>query len=164
MKILFLLLLILLTSSVAFAQTEYRPDVGDVLKKQYIPKKPKEMAARCCFYPFIEKTFGGVKYTIAFKRDTREIVYLSTWDKNFKTEDGYRVGDDVKVSFEQISSSGGTLYTPETSDGWHPVVGYTLSLPNENGVVENLNPFEGAKPNEVLTLKILSFGKGMWGK
>jgi hypothetical protein len=159
MKMFILLLLILFASSVAFTQAEYRPDIGDVLKKEYIPKKPKEMAALCCFYPFIEKFFGGVKYTIAFERDTREIIYLSTWDKNFKTEDGYRVGDYIQASFYQPSSSGFNIYAPKNSDGWYPVVGYTLSLPNENGVWENLNPFEGVKPNTVLTLKILSFEK-----
>lgn len=142
------------------AQTKFRLELGAILPKKDIPKKPQEMAVRCCFSPFIEKNYEGVKYTVAFNRKTREIIYLYTWDKNFKTKDGYKIGDSIDVSLDQTSKNGFTIYGQETSDGWFPVVGYTLRLPGE---IENPNPFENAKQNEIIKVEILAFAKGMWG-
>ncbi len=74
--------------------------------------------------PFIEYYEGGIRFWIAYDKRSHKITYLSTSDTDFRTEDGYKIGDRIVLDISQVTiEEGWEVYGPKTKDGWHPVFG-----------------------------------------
>lgn len=83
--------------------------------------------------PCFEHTFAGVRYTVAYNRETQHISYLFTEDDKFKTEDGLKVGDEIAVSRRNCAWPGWEMPGPTTTDGWRPIVGWNAEVKLTDG-------------------------------
>lgn len=85
-------------------QTAIKLEIGTKLNRKYIPKKATKLIAThpSQLRPFIERTIDGVKYVIAYDEKTREIKYIHTTDKKFRTVDGLRVLGELSLKREQL--------------------------------------------------------------
>jgi hypothetical protein len=102
--------------------------VGATLPEKITPKEPKELTILhrrgLEMKPLLRKKIKGVKYWIAYDETSHRILQISTYDKNFVTEAGLRVGMFVEVSkewFRRVAM--GIRLGPKTKDGWYTVIG-----------------------------------------
>jgi len=149
----FAITLLLLAPSL---QSDIKLEVGAKLPRKYVPRKITQQIAThpSQFRPYIHKTIADVDYLIAFDEKTREIHYIHTDDKDFRTVNGLRVGSAITFTREQLDIiPSWEIRAPATPDGWYPVVG--MDLPMLGGdFVEKL------KDGEPATMQIGSFSKG----
>lgn len=142
--------------SLAFVpQEKIKLEVGAKLNRKYIPKKVTDriFTHPSQLRPFIERTIDGVKYIIAYDEKNREIRYIHTTDKNFRTASGLQVGSEIPLKRDQLQIyPGWEIRAPITSDGWFPVVGF--DLPTGYDLV---NAFKDA---ETKMVTIVGFSKG----
>jgi hypothetical protein len=106
-------------------------DLGDRLTRaQILKNKNVECAATPSqTYPCVEYMIdkGIVFSTVGYDSKTKRIKYLYTSDEHFRTKEGLKVGDWIKVSEDQvIPVASWYIYGPKTKDGWHIIVGSTL--------------------------------------
>jgi hypothetical protein len=106
-------------------------DLGDRLSRAQIPKKrPLEcVVTPSQTYPCVQGLrVGGVTYTtVGYDSKSKRVKYLLTWDAQFRTKEGLRVGDWIEVKEDQIIPvPGWSIYGPTTTDGWHIILGSTL--------------------------------------
>ena len=180
MNILSLLLIPLLTLTPARA-IDIRLELGATLDARAIPRKKLGLwptdARVTKFDPCFVKEVNGVKYLIAYDKETSQITYVSTYDSNFKTGDGLMAGQYIDVSREQIKhAASGEMYALTSVDGWRVIVGSVrrdLSGHSEDLTVlkdgrevdvdliksaaRGIDPFEGAG---TLKVRIRGFSKG----
>jgi hypothetical protein len=145
-----------LSLSATMPKSDIKLEIGAKLNRKYIPRKISEeiLTHPSQTRPFIKRTIDGVEYIIAFDQRTREIRYIHTDDKNFRTKNGLRVGSEISVAKNQIVSyPGWEVRAPITPDGWYPVVGYDLPK-------IGTSPDDASQKSSTLTLTIIGFSKG----
>lgn len=151
----FVVLALCLFSFASVPQGKIKLEVGAKLNRKYIPKKVTEYTAThpSQMRPFIKRTVDGVEYIIAYDEKSREIKYIHTTDKNFRTEGGLRVGSEIPLKREQlVVFPSWEIRAPITSGGWYPVVGDDLPIGYD--VVGAL------KDGETKMVTIIGFSKG----
>jgi hypothetical protein len=151
----------------AFQKEELKLEIGSVLPARYVPKKNRGlyMTHSAQFRPFVKRKVGGIEYIIAYREESREIKYLSTYDKRFQTSGGLRVGNYVEVQGSQVEVyPGWEIRGPEGEDGWQPLIGFNSEMTiriDGKDVALKLKPaqyqLDSAQP---LRAKILAFVKG----
>jgi hypothetical protein len=136
--------------SVANSQQNDRlPRIGSELDRHTIAIAQKQrqicMTSPAQLDPCFEHTYGGVKFTVAYRSDTKKVTYIFTTDDKFRTDDGLKVLDEISVTEQSIRAwPGWQVEAAATSDGWVPVIsdfdmkvkltdGTLLNLPGENG-------------------------------
>src|SRR5215471_9538785 len=137
---------------------EIKLEIGSVLSKTLIPKKQNNewVTHPAQTRPYIERQIDGVKYVIAYKKESRRIVYIFTSDEHFKTNDGLNVGLQIDLTSEQISRyPGWEIRGPKTADGWYPVIGWDIGLDLMNPVSK-----ESFEPGKTVRMRIEGFSKG----
>ena len=107
-------------------------DVGLRLKSAQVPKgNTNECAATPSqTYACVQDlTLNGVRFSVVgYAPQTLRIEYLLTFDKHFITKDGLRVGSLVEIAEDKLLSiRGWHIYGPKTKDGWHIIVGSSLT-------------------------------------
>jgi hypothetical protein len=151
----FVALALCLFSLTFVPQEKTKLEIGAKLSRKYIPKKVTEQIAThpSQFRPFIKRTIDGVEYIIAYDEKNREIKYIHTTDKNFRTASGLRVGSEIPLKREQlVVYPSWEIRAPKTSDGWYPVVGVDLPIGYD---------LVGAfKDDETKMVTIIGFSKG----
>ena len=106
------------------------------------------------FRPFIVRTIGKIDYTIAYDENTREIKYIYTEDKDFRTSNGLKVGKEIV-----FTTRGPAIWydweilTDETPDGWYPHVA-TAGPSAGQAFLDKL------EPGTQLPMNITGFSKG----
>jgi hypothetical protein len=111
--------------------------------------------------PCFERSFNGVRYTVAYSRESKRITYVYTEDEKFKTTDGLRVGDEIPVSAQNVRAwPGWEIHGPTTADGWRPVIGWNGEVKLKDGSALNLWGKHDGSSSGVTT--ILGFVKGRW--
>jgi len=79
--------------------------------------------------PSIQKKVAGVSYRIAYESKNNAIVQISTYDSNFQSSDGVRVGSYVEATKEQIiATESSDILGPKTKDGWRTVLGTDFEI------------------------------------
>jgi len=111
--------------------------------------------------PCVERYFDGVRYTVAFSKETKRITYLCTEDEKFRTADGLRVGSEIAVSEEDVRAwPGWEIHGPTTSDGWRPLIGWNLEVKLKDGSVLKLGgTHDGSSSGTAI---VEAFVKGNW--
>ena len=147
-----LVLSFLLLSTFPSAQTksDIPLKIGAKLPSKYISRESdREVATHPNqLRPCIEKKLGEDDYTIAYDKNSLEIRYIRTFDSDFRTENGLKIGSEIAVTAKTIQVipyfevSG-----PTTPDGWRPVIGFRHPDPSDLR--------DGEK-----RFRILSFAKG----
>src|SRR2546427_5223531 len=115
---------------------EIKLEIGSVLPTRYVPQKNRNlyMTHSSQFRPYIERKVGGIKYIIAYEEKTREIKYISTYDKRFKTSGGLIVGGYIDVQGDQVSAyPGWEIRGPKSEDGWQPLLGFDSEITIRSG-------------------------------
>jgi hypothetical protein len=154
-------ILLLFSVGIAVAQT----DVGFRLKSTQVPKgNTNECAATPSqTYPCLQNvTLNGVRFSvIGYDRQTRRIKYLLTSDEHFVTKDGLRVGAFVEIAEDKLLSiRGWHIYGPTTMDGWHTIVGSSLTEETlKSAAGSTVNPSEPVT-GRVHRFEVLGFEKG----
>lgn len=152
MKVLAALIVCLVSiSSIAVAQSDIKLKIGAKLPRRYVLESEGHLMAThpSQLRPFVEKTIARVKYAIAFDQDNRQIRYIHTVDRAFRTANGLRVGSQIKVTRKQIHSVGGWYtFAGTTPDGWQ-----IISAQDEASLGE-------WKESERKTISIGGFSKG----
>ncbi len=143
-------------------------EVGSKLPVREVPKKNRHlfMTHSSQLRPFIEREIDEIKYIIAYDEKTREITYLSTYDKAFKSAQGFRVGDYAEVKGnEVVAYPGWEIRAPGGEDGWQLLIGFNSEMTvwsDNNEVKLKLAPTQYNLPaDQVLKAKIVAFVKGM---
>lgn len=136
-------------------QTGIKLEIGAKLSRKLLPKVVTEelMTHSGQTRPYIKRTIKDVEYLIAYDEKTREITYIHTSDKNFRTADGLRVMSEIPVKRDQLQAfPGWAIWAPMTSDGWYPVLEADVStIPDFIG---------GFKDDETKMVTIAGFAKG----
>jgi len=109
-----------------------QPDVGLRLKSAQVPKGIMNEcpATPSQTYPCVQDlTLNGVRFSVVgYAPQTLRIKYLLTFDKHFISKDGLRVGSLVEIAEDKLLSiRGWHIYGPKTKDGWHIIVGSSLT-------------------------------------
>jgi hypothetical protein len=166
MRVLILSLLIGLGCTFGLSQkNDFKLEIGEYVPDKYTklkPGKPGRMIITHTsqFDPYFELVVDGVKYLIAYRNSTKRIVYISTKDETFETENGLKVGSEIEVAKEdffwiwQLE-----IRAPATEDGWHPVVGYDIE-----GIERKPNFVERLSPGEKTKVRILGFIKDQYSQ
>jgi hypothetical protein len=154
MKILIICVFGLVTLA-AVPQSDIKLSIGAKLPRKYVSAKIGKIATHPSqFRPYINKTIADVDYIIAFDEKTREIRYIHTADKDFRTVNGLRVGSKITITREKLEIlPSWEIRAPATPDGWLPVVGLDLPMLNRDFV-------EKLKDGEPAEMTISSFSKG----
>ncbi|HKQ52477.1 MAG TPA: hypothetical protein VJT74_08920 [Pyrinomonadaceae bacterium] len=157
MKILSLLMLLLLAVA-PVQQSNVKPELGTKLGKSEVKKSDDlTLTHPAQLRPSIERTIGGVVYLLAYDPKNREVRYIFTDDKEFRAAGGAKVGDIIELTREEIIAyPGWEIHAAETSDGWHPLIGFDDKIARPDDAVD----FKGLKEGEKLRAKILGFVKG----
>jgi hypothetical protein len=152
--------LLLIFVGVAVAQT----DVGLRLKSAV----PKDNTNACAATPsqtyscMQDLILDGVRFSVVgYNPQTLRIEYLLTFDRHFITRDGVRVGSLVDIAEDKLLLiHGWRIYGPKTKDGWHMIVGSSLTEDNlraaDDSKVYPSNPVAG----RVHRFKVVGFEKG----
>jgi hypothetical protein len=146
---------------------EIKLEIGLLLPAEYVPHENRNlyMTHSSQFRPFIERKVGGIKYIIAYKAETREIKYISTYDKRFKTSGGLMVGGYIDVQGDQVSAyPGWEIRGPEGEDGWQPLLGFdsemTIRIRGRDATLK-LRPRQfRLEAGQLVKAKIKAFVKG----
>ena len=136
-------------------QDNIKLEVGAKLNRKYLPKKVTEQIAThpSQLRPFIRRKIAGAEYLIAYDEKSREIRYIHTTDKNFRTAVGLKVGSEIPVRREQLTAyPSWEVRAPITSDGWYPVVGDDLPI--------GYDLVGSFKDGETKMVTIVGFSKG----
>ena len=90
--------------------------------------------------PSIQKKVAGVSYRIAYESKNNAIVQISTYDSNFQSSEGVRVGSYVEATKEQIIvTESSDILGPKTKDEWRTVLGTDFEITIlKNGVDERV--------------------------
>jgi hypothetical protein len=153
------LLLILATVSAS----EQLPTIGMKIPNQWSKKAKVKLCVThpAQIDPCFERSFGEVRYTLAYSSQTRRVTYLYTEDEHFRTADGLKVGDEIAISEENVRAwPGWQIHGPTTSDGWRPVIGGDGEVKLNNGSMLNLRGKHDGSGSGTTT--ILGFVKGRW--
>lgn len=167
MKSSVLIIAALLLTFTGVQKKEVSLEVGAVLPARLVPKKSRilnlYMTGSSQRDPYIEKNVGGIKYIIAYEEESRAITYISTYDKKFKSIDGWQVGGYVEVNREQIRiSPGWEIRGPETKDGWETLIGFDHKLMTLiDGAETQINPaqYPPLQSGQTIKVKIKAFVK-----
>ena len=166
MKICILMTLILFAFDPS-QTNEIKLEIGSVLPTTYVPQKNRNlyMTHSSQFRPYIERKVGGIKYIIAYEEETREIKYISTYDKRFKTSGGLMVGEYIDVQGDQVSSyPGWEIRGPDGEDGWRPLLGFDSEMTIRSGgrdATLKLRPSQyRLEAGQLVKAKIKAFVKG----
>ena len=137
-------------------------EVGVKLRKKDVKKSdPYTMTHPAQVRPFVERDVGGVLYRLAYNEKSREVRYIFTEDKDFKTAGGLKVGDIIEVSRGEMEAYlGWEVRAPKTSDGWHPLIGFNDKITVEAADWDNTVDFNNLKEGVKVRAKILGFVKG----
>jgi hypothetical protein len=119
---------LLFSVGIAVGQT----DVGLRLKSAQVPKGNKNECAATPSqtYPCVARPNPEWRSLLGcrLRPQTLRIEYLLTFDKHCITKDGLRVGSLVEIAEDKLLSiRGWRIYGPKTKDGWHIVVGSSLT-------------------------------------
>ena len=119
---------LLLSAGIAVGQA----DVGLRLKSAQVPKGNTNACAATPSqtYPCLQDlTLKGVRFSVVgYDPQTLRIEYLLTFDKRLITKVGFRVGSLVEIAEDKLLSiPGWHTYGPKTKDGWHVIVGSSLT-------------------------------------
>jgi hypothetical protein len=129
--VLCLLIVFLLTTSISVgAQSGIRLEINSRLPAKYA-KKPRglTLTAASQLFPYVEESIKEVEYLIAFDQDTRKIKYIYTDDKDFKSSNGTKVGQEITLKWDDIDVLAYfQLRGPADKDGWQPVVAGTSAF------------------------------------
>ena len=111
--------------------------------------------------PCFERSFDGVRYTVAYSSKTKQVTYLYTKDEKFRTADGLKVGDEISISEENVRAwPGWEIHGPTTIDGWRPLIGWNGEVKLKDGSVLNLlGKHDGSRSGKAT---ILAFVRGRW--
>jgi hypothetical protein len=111
--------------------------------------------------PCFERSFEGVRYTVAYSREMKLITYVYTEDHKFKTADGLKVGDEIAISEQNVRAwPGWEVHGPTTADGWRPLIGWNGEVKLKDGSALNLwGKHNGSSRG---TATILGFVRGRW--
>ena len=137
--------------------------LGSKLKKKDIPTKSSDlyMTHPSQLRPYVKRIIDGVEYVIAYARKNREIRYVTTRDKNFKTMSGLKVGAYLETSREGIVSyPGWEIRAPITSDGWYPVVGFNGDVTVVKDSGGQLIKCEDMEAGQKMKLRVIGFSRG----
>jgi hypothetical protein len=127
----FVALTLCLFSFAFVPQAKIKLEIGAKLNRKYIPKRVTEQIAThpSQLRPFIKRTVDGVEYIIAYDEKNREIRYIHTTDKSFRTVSGLQVGSETPLKREQLKVyPSWEIRAPRAADGWYPVVGVDLPI------------------------------------
>jgi hypothetical protein len=143
MKIIALAIALLFTQ--AFSDPKIKLEPGFVLPSKFTEKKKEKSKDKkkitfdyIATYPnqlrpFFRYRSDGVDYVIAYDKETRQIKYIHTDDKTFKTADGYSVGDCIEIAKDQvIVYPGWIIRGPQTKDSWYPEFGSSITVDGKN--------------------------------
>lgn len=151
----------------AFQNEEIKFEIGSTLNSEFIQKSKIGSwiaTSSSQLRPYIERKIGGVDFLIAYAEESREIKYIATQDRKFKTASGLQVGHFIKVTKEQIYDyPGWKIHAMKTEDGWTPVIGFLTQLTVRKGdavVTVDLKEVWQPASEEPIEVKIVEFIKG----
>lgn len=139
------------------------PKIGDKLNTKEIPasaSKNECATSPSQFYPCFWPKIDGIKYMIAFDKNSLLVKCITTNDPRFKTVDGYKVGDVIDVPESALERSPyWDIYAPKTRDGWRPIVGIDLGCGGDSNSKFDLcgDSFRAKNPGKAM---IRGFSKG----
>lgn len=125
-SVLFVMSLILSVGSHTDAQSDIKLELGAKLPRRYIDDDVKYLVtAGAQTRPFVEITVSGVRYMIAFEEKSRRIKYIYTTDANFRSANGFKIGDEITVLYKDLNILGYfQIRAPADRKGWQPVIGF----------------------------------------
>ncbi len=137
-------------------KSNLRLEIGAKLKRNDVPKRTSEytMTHSAQMRPFIRKIVDGVEYIVAYDSKSREIKYIHTKDKKFRTTSGLRVGANMNAPARQrIVYPCWEIRVPMTEDGWYPVLGHDSRCATSSGL-----PRLDVSPED--SVEVIGFSKG----
>lgn len=144
-------------------QGDKLPHIGSELDKHTVTLAEKQrqvcMTSPAQLDPCFERTYGGVKFTVAYRNETKKVTYIFTTDEKFRTKDGLKVLDEIPVTEESIREwLGWQVEAAATSDGWVPVISdFDMKVKLTDGTLLNLpGEHEGSSSGKAV---IRAFGK-----
>jgi hypothetical protein len=149
-------LMVALSVFTPMLQSDIKLEIGAKLPRKYIPRKITQQIATSPSQgrPYVRKTIADVDYIIAFNEESREIRYIQTYDKDFRTVNGLQVGSEITFTREQLDIfPSWEIRAPATPDGWYPVVAHDIPMLGGDFV-------DKLKDGEPATMTIGSFSKG----
>ena len=146
------------------AQSIIELDIGAKLDKSLTSNKNEMILTHPSqFRPFIIMTLDSVDYKVAYNKETLEIKYIHTDDKDFLTEDSLRIGSIIVLKRNQILEyPGWEIRSNILNNGWYPIIGYDLpDIITENDTIVS-NPLSQYlyHNKEYESFKIVGFSKG----
>lgn len=149
----------------AVQKTDIELEVGAKLPAKYIPKNNRKlyMTHSAQLRPFIVQEIEGITYIIAYDEKDSVIKYISSNDKEFKSEDGLRTSDYIEVQADQvIAYPGWEIRGPVNKKGWQPLLGFVSKMTVlDNGKDTELILVEHRLPaGKSVKAKIIGFVKG----
>ncbi len=152
-------------SSFCFCQSDIKLDIGNKIEKKLLSDSTNNfiLTNQSQFRPYIRINKESVEYTIAYDKDSFEIRYIHTIDKNFRTSKGLTINSKISLKKDEIIIYPCWEIRSTISDnGWYPVIGF--DAPNIISKKDTLimNPLTNNSfiASDYGTFKIIGFSKG----
>jgi hypothetical protein len=144
------------------AAPEPMPTIGTKVKKSW--KKASKgqlcMTHAAQLDPCFDGVFDSVEYKVAYSEQTKRVSYVSTSDKRFRTADGLRVGNEIRVTEENVRAvPGWEIWAPTTSDGWRPIIGFNAEVNLRDGTLLNIRGKRDGSKEGMATVQAFSRGR-----
>jgi len=155
----------MLFSSFSFCQSDIKLEIGNKIDKKFLPDSVGNfiLTNQSQFRPYIKVLIDSIEYTIAYDKDSSEIKYIHTTDKNFKTPKGLMIGSKLLLKRDEIITyPSWEIRSTNSDDGWYPIIGYDLpDLISKNDTIR-MNPItiNSFIDSDYETFKIMGFSKG----
>ena len=149
--------------SASSQQSEELPRIGSRLDKSTVAmaEKQRQICATSPSQldPCFEHRYAGIKFTIAYRSETKEVTYIFTTDEKFRTKDGLKVLDEIAVTEQSILvGPGWQVEAAPGSDGWIPVISdFDMKVKLSDGTLLNLPGETGGSKSGKATIR--AFGK-----
>ncbi len=158
-------IIFLFTSSFCFCQSDLKLDIGSKIEKRFLPDSTNNfiLTNPSQFRPYIQIKKDSVEYTIAYDKESLEIKYIHTTDKNFRTPNGYTINSKLSLTKNEILIyPGWEIRSTISFDGWYPVIGYDLPdiISKKDTIRMNPLTIKSFVSSSYETFKIIGFSKG----
>lgn len=120
------------------------PRIGEKLDRRTVANANKQRllcaTSPAQLDPCFERVYGGVRFTVAYRDETKRVSYIYTVDEDFRTVEGMKVLDQIPVSTDSVRAWPGWLVEAQpTVDGWAPIVsGPDMTVELSDGTLLNI--------------------------